>query len=87
MNEGKNADRFRENFKDYSEIIVPLVYWTYTTEKVITLEYLPGIKINDKVRLEACNINPKGINQIGVCCYLKQLLLDGFFKQILIQEI
>ncbi|NEQ74163.1 MAG: AarF/ABC1/UbiB kinase family protein [Okeania sp. SIO2C9] len=80
VNEGKNADRFRENFKDYSEIIVPLVYWNYTTEKVITLEYLPGIKINDKVRLEACNINPKGINQIGVCCYLKQLLLDGFFQ-------
>ncbi|NEP85631.1 MAG: AarF/ABC1/UbiB kinase family protein [Okeania sp. SIO2C2] len=80
VNEGKNADRFRENFKDYSEIIVPVVYWTYTTEKVITLEYLPGIKINDKVRLEACKINPKGINQIGVCCYLKQLLLDGFFQ-------
>lgn len=80
VNEGKNADRFRENFKDYPEIIVPLVYWTYTTEKVITLEYLPGIKINDKVRLECCNINPKRINQIGVCCYLRQLLLDGFFQ-------
>ncbi|NEN89116.1 MAG: AarF/ABC1/UbiB kinase family protein [Okeania sp. SIO3H1] len=80
VNEGKNADRFRENFKDYPEIIVPFVYWTYTTEKVITLEYLPGIKINDKVRLEACNINPKRINQIGVCCYLRQLLLDGFFQ-------
>ncbi|NES90202.1 AarF/ABC1/UbiB kinase family protein, partial [Okeania sp. SIO2B9] len=80
VNEGKNADRFRENFKDYPEIIVPLVYWTYTTEKVITLEYLPGIKINDKVRLEACKINPKRINQIGVCCYLRQLLLDGFFQ-------
>ncbi|NER05010.1 MAG: AarF/ABC1/UbiB kinase family protein [Okeania sp. SIO3C4] len=80
VNEGKNADRFRENFKDYSEIIVPLVYWTYTTEKVITLEYLPGIKINNKVHLEAYNINPKRINQIGVCCYLKQLLLDGFFQ-------
>ncbi|NEO55926.1 MAG: AarF/ABC1/UbiB kinase family protein, partial [Okeania sp. SIO3B5] len=80
VNEGKNADRFRENFKDYPEIIVPLVYWAYTTKKVITLEYLPGIKINDKVRLETCNINPKQINQIGVCCYLKQLLLDGFFQ-------
>jgi len=80
MNEGKNADRFRENFKGYPEIIVPHVYWTHTTKKVITLEYLPGIKINDRVRIEACNLNPKRINQIGVCCYLKQLLLDGFFQ-------
>ncbi|MEB3342716.1 AarF/ABC1/UbiB kinase family protein [Okeania sp.] len=80
INEGKNADRFRKNFQDYPEIIVPHVYWTHTTEKVITLEYLPGIKINDLMRLETYNINPKKINQIGVCCYLKQLLLDGFFQ-------
>ncbi|MGB3511911.1 MAG: AarF/ABC1/UbiB kinase family protein [Microcoleaceae cyanobacterium] len=80
VNEGKNADRFRENFKDYSEIIVPRVYWTHTSEKILTLEYLPGIKINDRMRLEACQISPKQINQIGVSCYLKQLLLDGFFQ-------
>ncbi len=80
VKEGKNADRFRENFKGYGEIIVPHVYWTHTTEKVITLEYLPGIKINDRMRIEACKINPKRINEIGVCCYLKQLLLDGFFQ-------
>ncbi|MDJ0552998.1 MAG: AarF/ABC1/UbiB kinase family protein [Microcoleaceae cyanobacterium MO_207.B10] len=80
IQEGKNADRFRENFKNYSEIIVPRVYWTHTTTKVLTLEYLPGIKINDRMRLEASNIKPEHINEIGVCCYLKQLLLDGFFQ-------
>ena len=80
IQEGKNSERFRENFKDYPEIIVPRVYWTHTSEKVLTLEYLPGIKINDRMRLEACKINPQRINQIGVCCYLKQLLLDGFFQ-------
>ncbi len=78
--EGRNADRFRENFKDYPEILVPKVYWEFTREKVLTLEYLPGIKIDDRPRIESFNINPKKINQIGVCCYLKQLLLDGFFQ-------
>ena len=80
VNEGKNADRFRDNFQGYPDIVVPRVYWTHTTEKVITLEYLPGIKINDRREMEAYNLNPKLINQIGVCCYLKQLLLDGFFQ-------
>ena len=80
VNEGKNADRFRDNFQGYPDIVVPRVYWTHTTEKVITLEYLPGIKINDRKEMEAYNLNPKLINQIGVCCYLKQLLLDGFFQ-------
>lgn len=80
IREGKNADRFRQNFQDYSDIIVPKVYWEFTTEKVLTLEYLPGIKIDDRSRIESYNLNPKRINQIGVCCYLKQLLLDGFFQ-------
>jgi len=80
VHEGKNADRFRQNFKGYPEIIVPRIYWSHTTEKVITLEYLPGIKINNRTQIETCNLNPKRINQIGVCCYLKQLLLDGFFQ-------
>ncbi|MCL2933409.1 MAG: AarF/ABC1/UbiB kinase family protein [Trichodesmium sp. MAG_R03] len=80
VNEGKNAERFRQNFKGYPEIIVPRIYWSYTTEKVITLEYLPGIKINNRRQIETYNLNPKRINQIGICCYLKQLLLDGFFQ-------
>ena len=79
LNEGKNAERFRENFIGYPRIIVPQVYWQYTTSQVLTLEYVPGIKVNDRQALEACGLNPKEINQLGICCYLKQLLQDGFF--------
>jgi predicted unusual protein kinase regulating ubiquinone biosynthesis (AarF/ABC1/UbiB family) len=44
------------------------------------LEYLPGIKIDDRQTMEACGINTKEIIQLGICCYLKQLLQDGFFQ-------
>ena len=47
---------------------------------MLTLEYLPGIKIDDRHTLQACNINVKKLNQLGICCYLKQLLQDGFFQ-------
>jgi predicted unusual protein kinase regulating ubiquinone biosynthesis (AarF/ABC1/UbiB family) len=77
--EGKNADRFRKNFEGYPRIVVPKIYWEYSTSMVLTLEYVPGIKINDRQALEACGLNPKEINQLGICCYLKQLLQDGFF--------
>jgi predicted unusual protein kinase regulating ubiquinone biosynthesis (AarF/ABC1/UbiB family) len=77
--EGKNADRFRANFEGYPRVVVPKVYWEYSTSTVLTLEYVPGIKINDRQALEACGLNPKEINQLGICCYLKQLLQDGFF--------
>ncbi|MGC9526648.1 MAG: ABC1 kinase family protein [Limnospira sp.] len=80
IKEGKNADRFRENFKNYPGIVVPKVYWEYSTNKVLTLEYLPGIKVDDRKTLQACDIDIKRINQLGICCYLKQILQDGFFQ-------
>jgi predicted unusual protein kinase regulating ubiquinone biosynthesis (AarF/ABC1/UbiB family) len=78
--EGQNAERFRENFKDSKIVTSPKIYWQYTTGKVLTMSYLPGIKIDDRATLEACGFNPKQINQLGICCYLKQLLVDGFFQ-------
>jgi predicted unusual protein kinase regulating ubiquinone biosynthesis (AarF/ABC1/UbiB family) len=80
IQEGKNADRFRENFKTYSGVIAPSIYWEYTTQKVLTMEYLPGIKIDDRLTLEANNIDTNKILKLGICSYLKQLLQDGFFQ-------
>jgi len=78
--EGRNADRFRENFQDYPRVIVPKIYWEYSSAKILTIEYSPGIKINDCTALEAQGIDLKDLNLIGVGCYLKQLLIDGFFQ-------
>jgi predicted unusual protein kinase regulating ubiquinone biosynthesis (AarF/ABC1/UbiB family) len=80
VNEGMNADRFRRNFQDHPHIVVPRIYPRFTTKKVLTMEYAPGIKVNDRRSLEAVGINPKDVNHIGICAYLKQLLQDGFFQ-------
>lgn len=80
IQEAINADRFRHNFRNYPRITAPRVYPEYTTKRVLTMDYLPGIKINDRQSLEACGIDVKEINQIGICSYLKQLLQDGFFQ-------
>ncbi len=80
INEGNNAERFRKNFVNYPHVKVPQVYWNYTTKKVLTLEYLPGIKIDDRETLQAKGISLDHIIQLGICAYLKQLLQDGFFQ-------
>ena len=80
IHEGKNADRFRSNFQGYQRVAVPQVYWQYTTSKILTLEYLPGIKIDDRLALEANRIDTQEVIQLGITCYLKQLLEDGFFQ-------
>lgn len=79
IQEGKNADRFRQNFSNHPAIIIPKIYWHYTTTKVLTMEYMPGIKIDDLQTLRTCGLDVKKIAQLGICAYLKQLLEDGFF--------
>jgi predicted unusual protein kinase regulating ubiquinone biosynthesis (AarF/ABC1/UbiB family) len=80
VQEGMNADRFRRNFEDHEYILVPKIYPDLTTKRVLTMEYMPGIKVNDRRSLEAIGINPKDINHIGICAYMKQLLQDGYFQ-------
>ena len=80
VHEGKNADRFRQNFQSYQRVSVPQVYWQYTTSRILTLEYLPGIKIDNRPALEASQIDTQEVIQLGITCYLKQLLEDGFFQ-------
>ncbi len=79
LNEGRNADTFRRNFRGYDWVNVPKVYWRYATSRVLTLEYLPGIKISQYEALEAAGLDRKAIARQGAQAYLLQLLNSGFF--------
>lgn len=79
LNEGRNADTFRRNFRQDSRILVPKVYWRFTARRVLTLEYLPGIKISNYTALEAAGIDRQALARIGAESYLQQLLNHGFF--------
>ncbi|NET68060.1 MAG: AarF/ABC1/UbiB kinase family protein [Moorea sp. SIO1G6] len=79
LNEGRNADTFRRNFRSYDWVKVPRVYWRYTSSRVLTLEFLPGIKISSYEALEAAGLDRKLIARLGAEAYLQQLLNDGFF--------
>ncbi len=79
LNEGRNADQFRRNFRDQDWVYVPRVFWRYATPRVLTLEYVPGIKISNYDAIDAANIDRKNIAQLSAKAYLYQLLTDGFF--------
>jgi predicted unusual protein kinase regulating ubiquinone biosynthesis (AarF/ABC1/UbiB family) len=79
LNEGRNADNFRRNFRNEDWVKVPRVYWRYSSPRVLTLEYLPGIKISHYEALEAAGLDRKILAQLGARAYLQQLLNDGFF--------
>ncbi|PUZ70025.1 hypothetical protein GQ55_2G188300 [Panicum hallii var. hallii] len=79
INEGKNADRFRRDFRNVKWIRVPLIMWDYTTEKVLTLEYVPGIKINNLGVLDSRGYSRSLIASRAIESYLIQILKTGFF--------
>ncbi|MGI0481130.1 ABC1 kinase family protein [Geminocystis sp. CENA526] len=79
LNEGQNADTFRRNFRTADWVKVPKVYWRYTSPRVLTLEYMPGIKISHYEALEAAGLDRKILAKLGARAYLQQLLNDGFF--------
>jgi len=79
LNEGRNADTFRRNFRAQDWVKVPRVYWRYTSPRVLTLEYVPGIKISHYEALEAAGLDRKVLARQGAEAYLRQLLNHGFF--------
>ncbi|BAY38300.1 ABC-1 domain-containing protein [Nostoc sp. NIES-2111] len=79
LNEGRNADTFRRNFRGHDWVKVPKVYWRYASPRVLTLEYLPGIKISQYEAIEAAGLDRKVLARQGAQAYLMQLLNNGFF--------
>lgn len=79
LNEGRNADTFRRNFRGEDWLKVPRVFWRYTSPRVLTLEYMPGIKISHYEAIEAAGLDRKILARLGAKAYLHQLLNDGFF--------
>ena len=79
LREGRNADTFRRNFRGQKWVKVPRVYWRYSSPRILTLEYVPGIKISHYEALESAGLDRKLLAKLGAQAYLIQLLNNGFF--------
>ncbi|XP_076898843.1 protein ACTIVITY OF BC1 COMPLEX KINASE 8, chloroplastic-like [Bidens hawaiensis] len=77
--EAANAELVASNFKDLNYVKVPNIYWEYTTPQVLTMEYVPGIKINRIQALDQLGVDRKKLGRYAVESYLEQILSHGFF--------
>ncbi|MBL8151494.1 MAG: AarF/ABC1/UbiB kinase family protein [Blastocatellia bacterium] len=77
--EGRNAERFRQNFSDWPKMYVPKIYWEYTSSEVLTMEFIDGVKVTDVAAISSAGFSAKEINELMHRAYFKQLLEDGFF--------
>ncbi|MBE3567618.1 MAG: AarF/ABC1/UbiB kinase family protein [Thermogemmatispora sp.] len=79
LTEAANARRFRELFRDQPQIYIPRVYEEYSSKRVLVLEWIDGIKINDYAALEAAGYNRLEIARRTVEAYFFQFFEAGFF--------
>lgn len=77
--EGRNADKFKNLYGYIEEIYVPKIYWDYTGKRVLTMEWIDGVKLTDVDAVQAQGIDATHLVEVGVECSLRQLLEHGFF--------
>ncbi|MCS7030637.1 MAG: AarF/ABC1/UbiB kinase family protein [Gloeomargarita sp. SKYG116] len=77
--EGLNAEKFARLYGHIADIYVPKIYWHLTRRRVLTMEWINGIKLTDIEQMLAAGLDTKKMVAIGVQCSLRQLLEHGFF--------
>ena len=78
-NEGRNAERIAAKFTDNPRVDFPAIIWDHTTDKVLTMQRMSGMKISDVDAITAAGIVPRDVIEILVNAYFKQLLVDGLY--------
>ncbi len=79
QNEGRNAEKFAANFHDDPTVKVPLIYWRYSSQTVLTLEWIDGIKLTDLEGIRRAGLDRDLLIKAGVTSGMRQLLEFGFF--------
>lgn len=77
--EGHNAERFRRNFAGETHLYLPRIYWEFSTRRVLVMERIQGIKIDDIPALEAAGYDRHRVAIHAAHIIVKEVLEDGFF--------
>jgi aarF domain-containing kinase len=77
--EGRNAETIARNLRSRPEYVIPGIIWERTARRVLTMDFIDGIKISDVAGMRAAGIDPSAVAQLLSEAYCEQLLINGFF--------
>jgi len=80
VHEGQNADICRRNFADDELVVIPKIYWDYTTSRLLVLDLLTGMKATDAAALGQAGVNRHKLGQSGGNVYMRMIFEHGFFQ-------
>ncbi len=78
-NEADNAEAFARLHAHNARIAVPRIYREATSRRVLTMEWIDGVKLTNLEAVRGLGVDPDDLVQVGVNCSLQQLLEHGFF--------
>jgi len=79
VRDGRNAERLGQNMKGMPGVRCPRIYWKYSGARLLVMEYVEGVRVDDREGIRAFGLNPREIGKKGFYAYMKQIFEDGFF--------
>jgi ubiquinone biosynthesis protein len=77
--EANNMLKVSENMSSVPEIVIPKVYRSLSTQKILTLEKFEGVRLNDLKALDQLGVDRKKIVEVGAKAFFKAVMIDGLF--------
>lgn len=77
--EGHNADRFHAMFSNDPHINIPGIYWKYSSKKVLTMDFVHGVKADDLEGMKNLGVDARELARCGVNALFHQFFVEGFF--------
>ena len=77
--ECRNAERIAASLGGRDDVVVPAVYWDYTSERMNVQEYIDGLAVLDLPALDSAGVDRQRVARTGARVILKMMLEDGFF--------
>src|SRR6516164_1431271 len=78
--EARNTERFARNFASDLDVLIPRVYWEWTSSLMNVQEHIEGIRGDDLEAIDKAGLDRKALAARGVDTMLKMILVDGFFQ-------
>lgn len=79
IQEGRNAERFRRIFAGEKNVYIPQVFWDFTTRRVLVMEEIQGIKVDDMEALERAGMDKKELARTSSRLFMHLVFNEGFF--------
>jgi ubiquinone biosynthesis protein len=77
--ESNNMAKMAQNMASFPQIVIPKVYKSLSTSKVLTQQRLEGIRVNDLKAMDSAGIDRKMVVSVGSRAFFKSIMIDGLF--------